>query len=81
MTNPSMENLDNDDDRILDELLGSIVNEITEWKKKNQKDITENEQQSIIQKKCQESEYDLTEDQLYELDSWVTRCVEIRRRC
>ncbi len=81
MTNPSMESFDNDDDRILDELLGSIVNEITEWKKKNQKDITENEQHSIIQMKCQESEYDLTEDQLFELDSWVTKLVEIRRRC
>ena len=81
MTNPSIQTFDNDDDRILDTLLDSIINEITEWQKKNRKDITEIEQQSIIQRKCQESEYDLTEDQLYELDSWVTKCVETRRRC
>jgi hypothetical protein len=80
MTNLSMQNIDNDDDRFLDTLLESIINEIQEWNNTHEDKVTDLMQAEIIERICKEDGCDYEEDQLFEIDEWVTRLLLIESR-
>lgn len=80
MTNPSMQIIDNDDDRFLDSLLESIIKEIEEWNNTHEDKVTDFMQAEIIERICKEAGCDYEEDQLFEIDEWVTRLLLIESR-
>jgi len=80
MTNLSMQNIDNDDDRFLDTLLESIIKEIQEWNNTHEDKVTDLMQTEIIERICNEAGCDYEEDQLFEIDEWVTRLLLIESR-
>jgi len=80
MTNPSVQITDYDDDRFLDTLLESIIKEIQEWNNTHQDKVTDLMQAEIIERICNEAGCDYEEDQLFEIDEWVTRLLLIESR-
>lgn len=80
MTNPSIQIFDNDDDRFLDTLLETIIHEIEEWNKTHQEKMSESMQQEIIQRHCDEAACEYEEDQLFEIDDWVTTLLSKREK-
>ena len=80
MTNPSMQITDYDDDRFLDTLLESIIKEIQEWNNTHEDKVTDLMQTEIIERICNEAGCDYEEDQLFEIDEWVTRLLLIESR-
>jgi len=75
-----MQNIDNDDDRFLDTLLESIIKEIQEWNNTHEDKVTDLMQTEIIERICNEAGCDYEEDQLFEIDEWVTRLLLIESR-
>ena len=80
MTNPSVQITDYDDDRFLDTLLESIIKEIQEWNNTHQDKVTDLMQTEIIERICNEAGCDYDEDQLFEIDEWVTKLLLIESR-
>jgi len=80
MTNPSIQIIDNDDDRFLDTLLESIIKEIQEWNNTHEDKVTDLMQAEIIERICKEAGCDYEEDELFEIDDWVTRLLLIESR-
>lgn len=80
MTNPSMQIFDNDDDRFLDTLLETIIHEIEEWNKTHQEKMSESIQREIIERQCQETGCEYEEDQLFEIEDWVTTLLSKREK-
>jgi len=80
MTNPSVQITDYDDDRFLDTLLESIIKEIQEWNNTHEDKVTDLMQTEIIERICNEAGCDYDEDQLFEIDEWVTKLLLIESR-